>query len=180
MKRNKHNVSIECEFCSKTIHGEPTVIKVEGALLNVCQNCTQFGNVVKPSTPKTTARAARPAAKPRPTQQKVRSPPNRYRGAKPEQADETLVDDYGKRIKNKRVKKKLSQKNLADLTGISVAQIQSFESGKMRPTDKEAKKLERELSITLFEELELEREFSQSKGPSNTTVGDIINIKRLK
>ena len=35
-----------CEMCSAEIY-RPVTIKVEGALLNVCANCTSFGNIVE-------------------------------------------------------------------------------------------------------------------------------------
>jgi putative transcription factor len=188
MKRQT-NKPIDCEFCGKSIHTEPIIIKVEGALLNVCNNCKQFGKVVenKPSSPTI---VKKPVQTKNTQIQQIKTPPKRYkspttssRGSLEDQGGESLISDFGNIIRNARLKKKLNQKNLADLTGISVAQIQSFESGKMRPTDMEAKKIERELSIKLFEELDLDPEYTQSSKVAENTLGDFMrktDLDKLK
>ncbi len=169
----KKKQTIECEFCGKTIYNEPIVIKVEGALLNVCTACRQFGKEVE--RPKQPAARATPVRK-KSTPQKVRTAPRKF--SKPQKTQKSLVDNYAEIVRNARNRKKLTQMQLAKQTGISHSLIASIETGKITPTDSDVKKLERELSISLMEDSEIDPEFFSTSGSKKTTIGDIINIER--
>ena len=169
----KKKQTIECEFCGKTVYGDPVVIKVEGALLNVCTACRQFGKEVeRPKQPATRAVPARKKTAP----QKVRAAPRRT--SKPQKPQKSLVDNYAEIVRNARNKKKLTQMQLAKQTGITHSLIASIETGKITPTDADVRKLERELNISLMEESEIDPEFFSTSGSEKTTIGDIINIER--
>lgn len=168
-----------CEFCGEPIRGEPITIKVEGALLQVCHRCTQYGNIVKSPITRAPVSKSLPQRGSRRTVQRVGSKKPKFK-PRGEQAEVVLIGEYGERIRSARMKMKLTQVKLANKTGISTAQIQSFESQKIRPTDAEAKKLERELKIKLFEEMDITTEFSQVAQQKKTTFGDIVNIKHYR
>ncbi len=172
MKRS----TISCEFCGNAIRGNSFTIKVEGALLTVCSNCTQFGKIVESPKSKAVSTASPVKTTRRPVQS-VRNPPKKYR---PRQADaeKALSEDYSSKIQSARTKNKMTREVLAAKTGISTSQIASFESGKLRPTDNEAKKLERVLGISLFEETMADPEFLAKESTKKVTFGDIVEIKR--
>jgi len=171
----KKKQTIECEFCGNTIYGDPIVIKVEGALLNVCPSCRQYGKEVEKPRTVGTARVT-PSARKRPTQ-KVSKAPRKFKSKK-ESPQKSLVDNYSDLVRNARNKKKLTQMQLAKQTGIAHSLIASIETGKIRPTDSDVKKLERELNISLMEDSEIDPEFFSSGSNKSNTIGDIINIDR--
>ncbi len=169
MKRKKIET---CEMCSAEI-ANPTTIKVEGALLRVCQRCTSFGNIVREKAPVGKQRKVVP------TKSRVRTTAKRSFSSKPAKQDAELASDYHQLIRQARQKKKIDHEKLATMTGISVASLKSIESGKMRPTDRDARKLERELGIELLFALEQELEFADKTKKKATTLGDIAVIKKF-
>ncbi|RMG35564.1 MAG: TIGR00270 family protein [Methanobacteriota archaeon] len=170
--------NIICEFCGNEIYGDPFTIKVEGALLTVCSKCKQFGKVVE-APKKKVASASSSFGKPtvKRKTQSVRDPKRKYVPRKSSD-EKTLVDNYSSKIMSARNKQKMSRQDLAAKTGISTSQIASFESGKLKPTDAEAKKLERVLKISLFEESMVDPEFLAKESSKKLTFGDIVEIKR--
>ncbi len=173
----KKKPTLTCEFCGEPIHGEGYTIKVEGALLKVCSKCKSYGNIVEsPSTPKKQFnQSSYPGSR---RVQSVSNPPNRYRGSAKPVSTVSLKENYDELIRGQRTKLKMTRKDLAAKTGISVSQLSSFETGKLQPTDSESKKLERTLNISLFEEMSVVPEHQQTKEKKKTTFGDIVTIKR--
>lgn len=163
-----------CEMCSREVKS-PTTIKVEGALLRVCNNCTAFGNVVEERKQKSTSSRQR---KKKTTKKSSRSKSSSRGKKRSEENEEVLIDNFGTEVKRARMKKKLKQEELSQKSGISVAYIRSIESENMRPTDKVARKLEQILGIKLFESAEPEREHREKSDDKGLTVGDIVSIKR--
>ena len=166
-------------MCSNEVYKLVT-IKVEGALLSVCSNCVQFGNIVEQPRDRTLPRASPDKSNlpPRRSSPKF-SKPFKPAPSKKSKQDTELVSDFADVIRNGRMKKKLTQEQLAAKAGLSVPLLKSIESGKMRPTDNAAQKLERELGIELLFTPEAELEYSEKSDAKNTTLGDIAVIKRF-
>ncbi len=170
--------TIICEFCGNEVRGDPYTIKVEGALLTVCSKCKQFGKIVE--APKKTVKiSSSTSSSPsfRRRTQSVKGPTKKYVPRKPS-GEKTLIDNYPSKIMSARNKMKMSRQDLAAKTGISTSQIASFESGKLKPTDNEAKKLERVLHISLFEDDIVDPEFLAKESTKKLTFGDVVEIKR--
>ncbi len=166
-----------CEMCSSEVYN-PVTIKVEGALLNVCSNCTSFGNIVE---------------KPRPTgvRQFQSSKSSKFQGKggprssarvkfkpKSNTEDKELTSDFANIIRSARMSQKMTHEQLASKSGLSIPFIKSMEAGKMRPTDAAAQKLERELNVQLLIAPDLELEYSEKAPSKATTLGDIAVIKK--
>jgi uncharacterized protein (TIGR00270 family) len=166
-----------CEMCSAEVKN-PTTIKVEGALLRVCPRCVSFGNIVE--KPGTKPAAALQRGSSRSTQRSTTKSRSSSTNKSKDEDEKVLIDNYGKEIKKARMKKKLTQEQLSQLTGVSVAYIRSIETEKIRPTERVATKLQRELGIELFEEVEAQLQFQEKSKQKGTTVGDIVTIKRLE
>ena len=177
----KQDNSIECEFCGTLITTKPQLIKVEGALLNVCVSCMGYGNVVNTKRP--TSNSVAPTFKQK--KKEITKAPSRnlsrfsLKSKKQNVIDIGLTDDFNLKIKSKRMEKHLSQMQLAQKTGISNALIQSIETGKIRPTDLDIKKIERVLGISLMEEIDSPVSNPETKKIKSRTLGDILNIKKL-
>lgn len=173
----RKRVVLTCEMCSAEVTN-PVTIKVEGAILSVCQKCSSFGNVVidpKKQTAKKTNTVIKRKSDPVASAKQILKARS---NSKQKNIEKELISDYGEVIKEARMKKKLNQEHLASLTGISVASLKAFETEKMRPTDLDAKKLERELEIELIVAPETDLEYQQNSKAKGTTVGDIVVIKR--
>ncbi|NHI92721.1 MAG: TIGR00270 family protein [Candidatus Lokiarchaeota archaeon] len=160
-----------CDICGIEIHGKPRLKYVEGAKLQVCQNCSKFGKSVgfkgtgDDSSPKFIK-----------TQPRMKT-----RVIKKEQELE-LIEDYNLRIKNAREKEKLTQDELAQKIKEPVSFVKRVEQGKVHPPISIVKKIERVLRINLLERLEMDDYI-----PSNVitkddkmTLGDMIVVKKKK
>ena len=103
---------MQCEMCGETIRGPPKLVRVEGAELQVCSKCGRFGtevqqvrrtDLVRPAGPRPAAGAKAPSAAP--SQFRKRDMFDYIEG--------DIVDDYNVKIRNARMEKGLSQKDLA-------------------------------------------------------------------
>ena len=177
----KKIVSITCEFCGKDYKGESTTVKIEGALMIVCSSCTSYGKEVKPPVETSQFKPAT-SSKFKSKLKPIKKYPSKFKNrSSPAQKQELfLSENYDRIIRSSRMKKGMSVSELARKTGISEALIQSYEAKKIKPTDLNAGKLERILSVELFEEMDLPQQTSEHKKNKGNTIGDLININRLK
>lgn len=163
-------------MCGQEIYARPIEIKIEGAVLEVCPSCAKHGKKITPQ--KSTG--------PRPSTQPAvhrRTSPPRYSSSSSSKSaivrgGNELVSDYHDRIRLARQKMKLSQKDVSIQTKISVSELQSIETGKMRPPDKIIEKLEKFFDLKITEEVKAYRPQDQKKGPAFQTLGDIVVIKK--
>lgn len=162
-------------MCGREIYGRPINIKIEGAELDVCPACAKHGQKVVKTKPKvSTTRTRAPVQQSRTT--------SRPSPAKIQSRDEgkELVPDYNERIRLARQKMKLTQKDVSIQTKISVQELQSIETGKMRPSDVLIEKLEKFFKISITEEVKAYGVKDQKKGPAYQTLGDIVVIRKDK
>ncbi len=142
----------ECEICG---HRASARAEIEGAVVNVCENCSHLGRLV--------AEQAEPA----PAKIAVEKPP----------AEPVLDPDFPKLIKEAREKKKLTKQELAGKIKEKASVIERIEKG-MRPTEGVAQKLEKELNIRLgYTETAVKLPQSVTK---ELTVGDVVEVRVKK
>ncbi len=166
-----------CEMCGREIYGRPISIEIEGAELSVCPGCAKHGKKkeVKPKPKPPTARASVSTQRSSTT---TRTFPTRQR--RDLGADKQLVTDYNERIRLERQKMKLTQKEVSIQTKISISELQSIETGKMRPSDNLIERLEKFFKIKITEDVLSVGKKDQLKGPAFQTLGDIVVIKKKK
>jgi putative transcription factor len=90
-----------------------------------------------------------------------------------------LVDDYGPRIHKAREAKGWSHDQLGNKVSARVPELKHIEAGKLRPSDDVAKKMEKELGITLFEKVEgpapvVSGTNKKPTGSAGLTIGDLL------
>ena len=167
-------------MCGREIYSRPIIIKIEGAELSVCPSCAKHGEqVTKPKPKKKTSFSG---TRPQSSQSKpqTRYPSSKpYRG-RPEVEPKMLAEDYSERIRLARQKKRMTQKEVSIQTKISVQELQSIETGKMRPPDTMIKKSESFFNIKITEDVTSYSPKDQKKGPAYQTLGDIVVIKKNK
>ncbi|NPD87086.1 MAG: TIGR00270 family protein [Asgard group archaeon] len=165
-----------CEMCGQEIYARPIKIEIEGAVLEVCPSCAKHGKKVTQQKPTRTRTSAQPAIQ-------RRTSPSRYSSSSSSKSviargENELVPDYHERIRLARQKMKLSQKDVSIQTKVSVSELQSIETGKMRPPDKIIEKLEKFFDIKITEEVKAYRPQDQKQGSAFQTLGDIVVIKK--
>jgi putative transcription factor len=143
---------VQCALCGK----EAKLVKarVEGAVIEVCEDCVKFGE-----------RIFEPVYKP--VKRKV----------KLDFEEKEIVERYGKRVLEARNEKGLSREELAKLLGEKESVIRRIEEEEMIPDSELAKKIESKLGIKLFEEYKGEARKVKSKKVPELTLGDVVEVK---
>ena len=151
---------MRCEICGKKVVGRPLRVKIDGSIMQTCNECSKFGKVQKEP--------------PRPV--KPRTSPRRPRIREPTYE---VSEEFNTIIRMSREKKGWSREDLAKKLYEKASVINRIESGKMIPDIKLARKIEKVLNIKILDKLEDEQidEVSPLKR-GGTTIGDIAQIKR--
>ncbi|HYD03111.1 MAG TPA: multiprotein-bridging factor 1 family protein [Alphaproteobacteria bacterium] len=120
-----------CELCGKNTAEFKT--QVEGTMMNVCKDCSRFGDVKGKSNVRIVVQESRkPAFK---------------------EPEYIFVSGYGNIVKNAREKLKLTQEDFAKKISEHKSLIHQVESEHIKPSIVFAKKLEKSLGITIVEEV---------------------------
>jgi len=163
-------------------------VTIEGASMLVCPQCAaKFGGQSISSESRT---SSTPQARPSWIESPRKIPPTQTRRVstpkpKPKPRSGVLIDelelieDYAKVIRVARQKKQLSQEELAQKIGERISTLQSIEAGRLKPTGKAIRGLERELEISLLEPLgSVPIKVGSDKPGSGPTLGDRVVVKR--
>ena len=135
-----------------------TKVKIEGAVLKVCDSCKDLGSEVKTSSSK--------------KKSKKKSSSSRKRSEK------VLVPGYGEKVKKAREEEQLSIKEVADELNEKESLIKKIEKQDLKPDKSLAGKLSDRFNITLYTNSEVSNhgsatENSQSKKATLEDVADI-------
>jgi len=168
---------MQCEMCGETIRGSPKLVRVEGAELSVCSKCEKFGTEVQ-QVRRTDLRASLKgsAARPAPAGGAAQV---RYKRDMFDFMEGEIVDDYAVRIRNARMEKGLSQKDLAMQMKEKEHLIRKIENSELIPEDDVRKKLEKALGIRLIDApvIDDEKKVSSKLSP---TLGDLTIIRKAR
>ncbi|VVB59135.1 Helix-turn-helix [uncultured archaeon] len=145
---------MNCEICDKRTTN-PVKIRLEGAVMNVCESCAKLGERVSPM-PVFSSR----------------------REKEFEMSKEEIVEDYSSLVKSAREKKGWTQEQLAREILEKEFIIQRIEQGRMPPTIVLAKKLQRALGIHLITMVAQEKVELGKSQDSGFTLGDLIKVKK--
>ncbi len=152
-----------CDMCGKTID---TIYKtmVEGVLMDLCDDCCKFGEVVS-------------------ERNIIREKYKKKKESKHDKEEkekslkvQVLVDDYGKKIKNAREKRNLKQEEFSRIINEKESLIKNIEKEHIEPSLKTARKIESFLKIRLIEEVELDESVIRKgdDGGDELTLGDLM------
>ncbi len=141
---------------------------IEGAVLEVCERCARFGKVLA-----------------RPQQREIREPAAQQRQAiaRPQRKEviELITADYAKKIKEARERLGLTQEEFSKKLNEKWSAMQKMESGQMKPSIEQARKLEKLLRIQLVEQYGEEGDIplgDTRKKEESFTLGDFIKTKK--
>ncbi|MCP3682731.1 MAG: TIGR00270 family protein [bacterium] len=148
-----------CEMC-----GAEADVKaiVEDTELTVCESCSKFGKITgkvkKPEEIKEEQRAV------------FRRPEK--------EIIQVIVEDYAERIRSKREKLGLKQKDFAKSISEKESLIHKMETGSFEPDLDLARKLERFLRISLVEQHEETLEKGTTTTDEGLTLGDFVKVRK--
>ncbi|GAH34583.1 unnamed protein product [marine sediment metagenome] len=170
---------VTCEMCGIEIFSRPITIEIEGAVLLVCPSCAKHGKQVTKPKPKKKGFSGTKTTSSLQSRTSTRQPSRQYRSLSEVDSKE-LTSDYDERIRLARQKKRMTQKDVSIQTKISVQELQSIETGKMRPPDVIVAKLEKFFNIKITENVASYSPKDQKKGSASQTLGDIVVLKKKK
>ncbi|MEM0155065.1 MAG: multiprotein bridging factor aMBF1 [Thermoplasmataceae archaeon] len=147
--------SIECEMCGKKVQ-KTTKIRVDGAILNVCDACAKFGRPVEnmrsysPAQRVTSASTVMMPEKPKYTPPPVRSK-QVYRKPRDDIENLDIDPDYAIIIREAREKLSWTQEELARKIQERKNVLSSIERGELMPDVRVARKLEKLLEVKIIQ-----------------------------
>lgn len=158
---------MQCEICGCDIKGNALRISTEGAELEVCGKCAQYG---KPSDKRSpVSRKLSPTERVMVTHKPKRDAFDRLQ--------EDIITDYANVIRKARESQSLTIEELASKLMEKATLIRKIERQELVPEDAMRKKLETALNIKLTEKVS-----SQDQRPGGfirgTTLGDIAIIRK--
>ncbi|WP_084156849.1 multiprotein bridging factor aMBF1 [Haladaptatus cibarius] len=174
---------VQCEMCGAET-ASPKKIKVEGAELDVCDNCVDFGTEVKTQQSSTTStKYSTSSSSGKSSGSSGTSSPSSG-GSRSRPSDmfddmDEIVQDYDDRIRDARESSGLSQEDLAKELNEKASLIRKLERGDMLPSDRVQKKLEKklEISLTAGSAGADDEEWSGGSSTGGTTLGDVVKRK---
>ncbi|WP_226041885.1 multiprotein bridging factor aMBF1 [Natrinema sp. DC36] len=178
---------VQCEMCGAET-SSPKTIKVEGAKLDVCSDCTDFGTEVKQtsssgsSTKYSTDSSSSSSSGSQSTGSSASS--SSSGGSSQRRSDmfddmDELATDYDERVRNARESNGLSQSDLANELNEKASLIRKIERGDTLPSDRVQSKLENFLEIDLNAEGSSgeDSEWSGGSSTGSYTLGDVVKRK---
>jgi putative transcription factor len=175
----------QCEMCGSE-QSSLTTVKVEGAELQLCDDCKEFGTEVR--TESSSAGSTKYSTSSSGGSSGSGGSPgsgaggsggggsSRRRRDMFDDMDE-IVADYDQRIRKARESRGLSQEDLAKELNEKASLIRKLERGDMLPSDDVQSKLETELEISLIEGEDADDTEWSGDSSTTTTLGDVVKRK---
>jgi putative transcription factor len=176
----------QCEMCGSE-RPSLTTVKVEGAELELCDDCKEFGTEVRTessssqSTKYSTSSSSQSSGSSG-SSSTSSSAGSGSSGGSTRRRDmfddmDEIAADYDRRIREAREDLGLSQEELAQSLNEKASLIRKLERGDILPSDDVQKKLERKLEITLVEGGDTDDSDWSSGSSTTTTLGDVVKRK---
>jgi putative transcription factor len=156
---------MECELCGKK---EPSLkhVLIEDTSMWVCESCSRFGTPIVERGK--TAKISKAT--------KIGTLSALGHDASLIEEEEDFFPGWGEKIKEAREQRNLTREELGARVGEPTTSIAKYENEQLYPTDKVVVALEKELKISLKEEVP--KASATSKVQSNVTLGDVLTKKK--
>jgi putative transcription factor len=161
--------------------GAPKTVKVEGAELQVCDNCADFGTEVTQDAGSSTSTKYSTSSTGKSSGSSGSS--GGSSGGSTRRRDmfdqmEEVATDYDQRIRRAREAENVSQEDLAKSINEKASLVRKLERGEMLPSDDVQRKLEKRLDISLTEAAgTADEEWSSGDASEGLTLGDMVKRK---
>ena len=159
-----------------------TKTKVEGATLELCDSCTDFGTEVKTESDSTASSkysTSSSSGKNSGGSSGSSTSGGSDGGRAPDMFDDmdTLATDYDSRIRKAREATEFTQEELADRLNEKASLIRKLERGDVLPDDSVQRKLESALEIELSEGADIDDTDWSGQSEGSMTLGDVVERK---
>lgn len=161
-----------CELCGRECKGGREAI-IDGAKMFVCPDCIKYAEdklqdeIVKTSHPSHIKRII------------VKKPQKLERDIfKEKSMEKELISNWNHLIEQARKKKNFTREELGFKIGERTVTIAKLENGDLRPSDQIITKLEKELGISLMEEIKSIPTGTQKRTQSGYTIGDFVKKEK--
>lgn len=138
---------------------------IEGTEMQVCNECTKFGKIIKKITPE-------------PKRKKKEDIKKIIKEQKKKEIIQVINPDYGDIIKKKRESIGLKQEDFAKKINEKLSLIHKIETGNFEPSISLARKIERFLKIKLIEQYEEEHGKLRKIESDTLTIGDLLKFNK--
>lgn len=160
---------MECEMCGANVGTRRHM--VDGTVMNLGVCCGKYGTLLdQPAQQGSKASVQQNLEK--------RAARTQRRDVFSQTEEWELAEDFPKRIREGRERKGVSKEDLGTKVHARVPELNKFESGQLRPSDQQAKALERELGITLMEKVDTSTPavggVAKGKAAGGLTLGDML------
>lgn len=147
-----------CELCGRQVNESLKSVIIEGTVLRVCPRCSTRGKPYEPRTPKNIRNALPKGPTPSISSQITNQPRVNLRAnprSRIQLTDNTvLIHDFGRIIREARMKKGLSHEQLGLKMSEKASLLKKIETGALKPDELLAKKFERYLQVKLYQTIE--------------------------
>jgi putative transcription factor len=137
-----------CELCGNSIQTPKNVI-IDGSIFNVCLSCSKRGKPYEPNQSSKKAVSSKKGSVSISQKKPIKSYPKTIQIID----EKVLRSDFGKIIREARMKKGITQENVANQLSEKITLYKKIETGGIRPNEILSKKLERVLGVKLYENL---------------------------
>lgn len=173
----------QCEMCGAD-KSSLTKTKVEGATLELCDSCTDFGTEVRTESDSSASSKYSTSSSSGRNSESSGSTNSSTSGGSgggraPDMFDDmdTLAADYDTRIRKAREATEFSQEQLADRLNEKASLIRKLERGDVLPDDDVQRKLESALEIELSEGTDVDDADWSGESEGSMTLGDVVKRK---
>jgi len=174
---------VQCEMCGASV-SSPKTVKIEGAELDVCSDCADFGTEIKTQQSSSSSTKYSTGSSSSGSDGSSGSSgtggsggSSRSRSDMFDDMDE-IVTDYDERIRSAREERDLSQSDLANELNEKASLIRKLERGDTLPSDDIKSKLESFLELSLTGGVTSDdEEWSGGSADGEYTLGDVVKRK---
>jgi putative transcription factor len=161
-----------CELCGRECKSGREAI-IDGAKMYVCSDCIKYAESPVQEEP---VRITHPPQTQRFIVKKIQKPERDI--FKDKKMEKELVSNWNHLIEQARKKKNLTREELGFKIGERTVTIAKLENGDLRPSDQTIVKLEKELGISLMEEIKTVPTETKTQGQGGFTLGDFIKTEK--
>ncbi|SHH19854.1 multiprotein bridging factor aMBF1 [Halobaculum gomorrense] len=165
----------QCEMCGAE-KASLTTTKVEGAELELCSDCSDFGTEVRTESSSSAATKYSTSSSSSSSSDSSSSSSSSSSSRRRDMFDdmETVAGDYDDRIRQAREAASLSQEDLANDINEKASVIRKLERGDILPSDDVQQKLEKKLGISLVEGESVDDADWEASSSGSMTLGDVV------
>lgn len=176
---------VQCEMCGAET-ASPRTAKIEGAELQVCDDCVDFGTEIRqepagdaPTTKYSTGGGSRGSTSSSTSRSSGSASGGRSRRRDPFDDMEEIDPDYDSIIREAREAAGLSREELGQQLNEKASFIRKLERGESLPNDQIRRKLERALDIDLVlgSAEDADADWSGGGETAGMTLGDVVERK---